>query len=409
MSKRSFSACGAAALLVAGVVAASAYAKPPDLPVDVQDTFAPPAAEAQQPNNGYEVPPPDPNLPIPSDMPAYEDSGVVISGENLFFYTKGVNETTPSNEGNYDFPCDAASREFWQALCSLFGCDEQEDQGQADTNGSDEESSPPAAPGQPSEDVHSAPSQADTTENVQRLATARRMYKIGERCLRKGNLDMAYNCFQEAHLLAPTSSYGRRAIDRLSEIDECRVGQGSTEAQESGDAPAQDDAEAAAGRLHSARDMYRIGERCRKTGDLGMAVNCFREAEALCPGSTYARRAAHRIAEIEKQRSADETAEPAEEQEAAPDKPEDNSSADRPQQACPVLKPIDKLLESLRGCGAGQAGKTRLDVIEEQSAPEGDQAPQDDVSSQTQSLPLYVSPPARRLVIKQEYPQGSDE
>jgi len=56
-----------------------------------------------------------------------------------------------------------------------------------------------------------------------RLAGARRLYLIGERCRRQGDLDMAVNCYHETHLLCPLSSYGRKASQRLMEIEARRV------------------------------------------------------------------------------------------------------------------------------------------------------------------------------------------
>jgi hypothetical protein len=51
---------------------------------------------------------------------------------------------------------------------------------------------------------------------------ARRLYLIGERCRRSGDLDMAANCYHETELLSPRSAYGRRAHRRLQEIETLR-------------------------------------------------------------------------------------------------------------------------------------------------------------------------------------------
>lgn len=51
------------------------------------------------------------------------------------------------------------------------------------------------------------------------LSQARAMFLIAERCRKKGDLDKARTCYQEAHLLSPQSKYGRQAILRLEEID----------------------------------------------------------------------------------------------------------------------------------------------------------------------------------------------
>jgi hypothetical protein len=61
------------------------------------------------------------------------------------------------------------------------------------------------------------------TPQAVRRQQARALFAIGERCLKNGNLDKARTCYEEAHLLAPETRVGRRAIERLSEIDNKRT------------------------------------------------------------------------------------------------------------------------------------------------------------------------------------------
>jgi hypothetical protein len=70
--------------------------------------------------------------------------------------------------------------------------------------------------------------EADVDEPV-RVEQARAMFAIGERCRRLGDLDKARTCYEETHLLSPTSRYGRLAMQRLAEIDE---GRGTTEEEQ---------------------------------------------------------------------------------------------------------------------------------------------------------------------------------
>jgi len=56
-----------------------------------------------------------------------------------------------------------------------------------------------------------------------RLAAARRLYLIGERCRREGDLDMAVNCYHETHLLCPASGYGRKARQKLKQVEARRA------------------------------------------------------------------------------------------------------------------------------------------------------------------------------------------
>jgi hypothetical protein len=63
-------------------------------------------------------------------------------------------------------------------------------------------------------------------------AQARAMFEIAERCLKNGDLDKARTCYEETHLLAPETRYGRDAIQRLSAIDSARTSEVSGGAEE---------------------------------------------------------------------------------------------------------------------------------------------------------------------------------
>ena len=65
-----------------------------------------------------------------------------------------------------------------------------------------------------------------------RLIQARTLFEIAERCRKVGDLDKARTCYEETHLLAPDTRFGRRAMDRLAEIDQKRVGGGEGNAEE---------------------------------------------------------------------------------------------------------------------------------------------------------------------------------
>jgi hypothetical protein len=60
---------------------------------------------------------------------------------------------------------------------------------------------------------------------------ANQLFRDGENCERLGQLEQARLCFQQAHLLAPTSKLGRKAIDRLQQIEE-RMRDASEESSE---------------------------------------------------------------------------------------------------------------------------------------------------------------------------------
>jgi hypothetical protein len=56
--------------------------------------------------------------------------------------------------------------------------------------------------------------------NERSAKEAQRLFETGERCRRSGEYDKARTCFQQVHLLAPTTLHGRMAIVRLEEIEE---------------------------------------------------------------------------------------------------------------------------------------------------------------------------------------------
>src|SRR5262249_10127941 len=55
-----------------------------------------------------------------------------------------------------------------------------------------------------------------------RLAEAKVMYFIGERCRKGGDPDMAYRSYKEAHRACPESRHGRKALRRMQQIEEKR-------------------------------------------------------------------------------------------------------------------------------------------------------------------------------------------
>jgi hypothetical protein len=63
---------------------------------------------------------------------------------------------------------------------------------------------------------------------------ARKMFDIAERCFKNGDLAKARVCYEETHLLAPESTMGRQAMERLVEIQNARTSadEGATEGQE---------------------------------------------------------------------------------------------------------------------------------------------------------------------------------
>jgi hypothetical protein len=61
------------------------------------------------------------------------------------------------------------------------------------------------------------PVDSDVTD---RTDEARQVFQKGERWRSMGALVKARTCFEEAHLLSPTSRFGRRAMQRLIELEQ---------------------------------------------------------------------------------------------------------------------------------------------------------------------------------------------
>jgi hypothetical protein len=414
MWNRAWSASGAAALLLAGVMVSSAAAKPPDLPVSYHDTFTPYAeVVAQEPNN-YELPPPDPELPIPLGMPRYEDSGLYfLGGEYLKSDDNGI--TVHFSRDQECGSVVSVMQRIWNALTSILNGTYEAQEGtagaseEAENDSTDQSTCPATTTEQPSQECPEASSgscqDVDSTVDVAKMLTARRIFQIAERCLNKGDLDMASSCFQEVHLLAPTSRYGQRAIERLSQIESRKAQTGDAEEQDQQQTQPSD-----LNKLNAAREMYHIGQRCLQAGDLDMAFNCFHETKLICPGSRYAHLAVRGLRQIEALRTTDEAAEPDDGQETPSSEPQDQATCPMPG---PIAKPVKK--KKLKGIrrvlGGTGADKPRFDIIEGSSGtaaiPVSTQSTCEEEAAKDHLL--YVSPPARRLTIKQEYPKPSDE
>jgi hypothetical protein len=317
------------------VCAAAAAAKPPDLPVNLDDWFAPAEAVSQGQDNYYPsatVPDPDPPLPL---TPNLGEGGFFIGdGGFQYFYR--------------DNPLGAADQ--------------------------------PKGPAKPT---------------GQELA-ARHLYRVGVKCLLKGDLDMAANCFEETHLLAPQAQIGRRATDRLEEV--ARLKARVNDASEAQEAPPQETpARTEPGKLSAAWKLYQIGERCRRHGELDMAVNCFDEVRLLCPHHPLAELAGWRTDAVRAKRAAAEESEDG----STPEPPHNQEGEYRRD----GLRPVPPV-------GSPDTSRTpppndspwRLEILEQSSAP-GVRPPQSKSGGKVSApVQLYVRPAAQRLTLEEELP-----
>lgn len=197
-----------------------------------------------------------------------------------------------------------------------------------------------------------------------RLKEARHLFLIGERCRVRGDDDMARNCYEEVQRLCPNSNLAAMAEVRLftlsefwktwsddslqmpeepntteeeqaarEEVEELarflrELAEELAQAAEACRPGAQHDGpcyenehgspccpfahmlparpvlrETDVQNMKDARDLYLIGEHCRRNGDRDMACRFYKEAMEACPASSYAHKAAVRITQIKLRRA----------------------------------------------------------------------------------------------------------
>jgi hypothetical protein len=58
--------------------------------------------------------------------------------------------------------------------------------------------------------------------DLDRLAEAKAMYYVGERCRRGGDLDMAYRCYEDAYRICPQCRHAKKALQRMRRVKELK-------------------------------------------------------------------------------------------------------------------------------------------------------------------------------------------
>jgi tetratricopeptide (TPR) repeat protein len=233
-----------ALVLSAFLFAAVTWSKPPDLPLDIRETCAPPCSAPVTPDFG---------------MPADGQTGSTSQ-------TRQVNVTW-----DVVVPAQAqreAAREEW------FTAEEKEDQ-------------------------------AHTNSNYRQYA-ANRFYEIAKQCEAKGDLAMARNCYEEATRMCPDCEAAKRASQRLVALANSWQGtEAGVEAEE--EPPAKNEINPArrdeARRMVQAQQMYQLGQRYQRVGDLDNAYRCYRDAHAYCPDCRCAQDALNRMRQIDATKS----------------------------------------------------------------------------------------------------------
>jgi hypothetical protein len=167
-------------------------AKPPDLPMNLQvDCQNPARPRPYFPHQPPRYQPPPPNYPLPSE---------VVSLETALEEAQEISEET--------CPClDAGCLGFLEILGEIVQALGEDQAEQAETT--------------ESEDLDVMPKEVTLPEQPDELSLsshdsqARHLYRIGERCRHRCDLDMARNCYEEVRRIAPKSSYGLLASGQL--------------------------------------------------------------------------------------------------------------------------------------------------------------------------------------------------
>jgi hypothetical protein len=192
MSKYLWSACTALVFLGSGLGGTVSLAKPPDLPVDMRVDF------------GNEEPPNSITLGV--DL----FSGKLSLNISLPWALGHAGKSAPAGEpGSTISDSNDVKQATWVPDLGITL------------------PSPNYIKHQP-EQIPSQSAPTGDSPDAQKRMQARTMFKIAERCLHNGDLDMARTCYEETHLLAPETRLGRKAIQRLADIDRVRTEVGLT-------------------------------------------------------------------------------------------------------------------------------------------------------------------------------------
>jgi tetratricopeptide (TPR) repeat protein len=139
----------------------------------------------------------------------------------------------------------------------------------------------------------------ESRQSLRHIQQAQRSFQIGERYETSGHIEKAYNCYQEAHMICPSSRYGRQALERLHLLQAQKMQRqegGAEEQQQPPMVPRRHRLTQASEQLRQeGRTAFLLGERCNRGGDRRMAGRFYEESANACPGSSYSVRAQDRL------------------------------------------------------------------------------------------------------------------
>jgi tetratricopeptide (TPR) repeat protein len=140
-----------------------------------------------------------------------------------------------------------------------------------------------------------------------RVQQSHTMLLMGIRFLRTGDLDNAYRCFQDAHVVCPACSDGQSALDRMRQIERTKSGglqnrEGGIEEQEPPSDRRPPLTPDELDKRDQAEALFKLGERSRRAGNLETAYGLYQETHLVFPECFYGMRAIERMSEIETHR-----------------------------------------------------------------------------------------------------------
>lgn len=157
----------------------------------------------------------------------------------------------------------------------------------------------------------------ESPAGLRRIRHAERMLRMGQYYERTGHLDTAYLCYQEAHMACPSCQHGQLAQKRMQDLEVYKAVQ--REIGEEQEMPQVERrsrlTQTSMQRRLEARELYLLGERCRRLGDERMAASFYRESVQASPRSYYGVRAGDRLQHIENRQLRTESYDGAEAQE----------------------------------------------------------------------------------------------
>jgi tetratricopeptide (TPR) repeat protein len=160
--------------------------------------------------------------------------------------------------------------------------------------GVEEQTEPPAPQRQPI---------MEDRQSLRRIHEAHRIFQIGQRYEASGQLDKAYQCYQEAHMICPASLHGQQALARVRQMQWQKTQQKEGGAEEQQPPPfvprRMRVSQSSEYQRLSARTLFLLGEHCRRGGDWRMANTFYVEAIQACAGSSYSLRAQERMQQLQ--------------------------------------------------------------------------------------------------------------